>query len=233
MSKCIYCHREHAREYRIKNIETVSKKQKEYRDKHKEEFKSYIQEWRKRNKDKIHGYRNTIKTKTKLLEYRRNNKEKLSAKHSEWIAKHPGYSNEYMKKWRDKNKDKVRKTNLKFYYQYKEKYSQKRKDYRRSEHGRMVIAAANKKMKAIRRAAKVDGTINAEALRNLLISQENKCAICGCLITIGRETHLDHINPIFNGGKHTISNVRYVCQKCNLTRDYAEFGGKTYLTKAA
>lgn len=48
------------------------------------------------------------------------------------------------------------------------------------------------------------------------------CAICNCKMNKIKKhpqsKHLDHIVPINIGGKHLKTNVRYLCQTCNLKR---------------
>lgn len=58
-----------------------------------------------------------------------------------------------------------------------------------------------------------DGTITAKSLRDLMAAQGTKCA--ACKVDLVTNYHLDHIYPISKGGKHTMSNVQYLCQPCN------------------
>jgi len=46
--------------------------------------------------------------------------------------------------------------------------------------------------------------------------QDNKCFFCGNAIDMSG--HLDHLNPIYNGGKSTLSNLFATCHNCNLTK---------------
>jgi 5-methylcytosine-specific restriction endonuclease McrA len=63
-----------------------------------------------------------------------------------------------------------------------------------------------------------DGTINVLSLLDLLDQQNYKCAICQ-RADLWPSRELDHIHPRRFGGKHTISNVRFTCKKCNQWRN--------------
>ena len=89
----------------------------------------------------------------------------------------------------------------------------------------MVSATARHKRRA-RKILSSDGTIPLQAdaplgvtLKTLLLSQNNKCNYCGVEIShaLGN-IQLDHIHPLSKGGAHSISNVQWLCAKCNGTK---------------
>lgn len=91
--------------------------------------------------------------------------------------------------------------------------------YLKTEAGK--ISSANRKGK--RTAAQkstYDNSITKTALEQLKILQHNKCYYCKCGLDFNkpRSVHLDHIIPLSKGGVHTISNVVWSCQKCNLSK---------------
>jgi 5-methylcytosine-specific restriction endonuclease McrA len=45
--------------------------------------------------------------------------------------------------------------------------------------------------------------------------QHSRCATCGVFLEPLKFPQVDHIVPIANGGKHTLSNLRILCRKCN------------------
>ena len=62
-----------------------------------------------------------------------------------------------------------------------------------------------------------DGTVTFEATVQLLAKQGCRCKLCSadlCVVT----KHLDHIYPISRGGKHTLSNVQWLCYRCNIRK---------------
>lgn len=69
-------------------------------------------------------------------------------------------------------------------------------------------------MKA-RNAALKDTDITKHWLLQLR-GETTHCVICG--LPLDGQVHLDHVEPLLEGGKHYMSNVRYVHAKCNLSR---------------
>lgn len=57
--------------------------------------------------------------------------------------------------------------------------------------------------------------ITTEFLKNLW-EKTKICELCGKTLLADR--HLDHVLPLFVGGKHLRNNVRYICCSCNLHR---------------
>lgn len=102
--------------------------------------------------------------------------------------------------YKDKNRDRVNARNRQYYKNHKEDF----------------IFRARERKKRIRETK--DGTITKETLDYMYESQFHKCDYCGCnLDEVGK--HLDHILPLVKGGTHTLSNVHWVCPKCNLSKN--------------
>lgn len=73
---------------------------------------------------------------------------------------------------------------------------------------------SRRKRKALQKTT-ADGSITRKALRGLLIRQDYKCAACTSEL---QKKHLDHIMPLSRGGKHILTNVQWLCPKCNMTK---------------
>ena len=43
-----------------------------------------------------------------------------------------------------------------------------------------------------------------------------RCQICGARAEDGARLHVDHINPVSKGGTSDMSNLRTLCDRCNL-----------------
>ena len=43
-----------------------------------------------------------------------------------------------------------------------------------------------------------------------------KCVLCGATQADGVKLHVDHIFPVSKGGKTVMSNLRTLCERCNL-----------------
>lgn len=70
-----------------------------------------------------------------------------------------------------------------------------------------------------RRAAKF-GSIehySFEELKNLWDSIPHQCACCAIPITI-KSRHIDHINPLARGGSNAITNIQFLCSRCNKSK---------------
>ena len=58
-----------------------------------------------------------------------------------------------------------------------------------------------------------------------------RCQICGATAADGYKLHVDHILPVSKGGKTEMSNLRTLCERCNMgKRDKIEKPGPTVLT---
>ena len=57
----------------------------------------------------------------------------------------------------------------------------------------------------------------SDSLRYDVMLRDNfRCVICGASANEGARLHVDHIIPISKGGKSDISNLRTLCERCNL-----------------
>lgn len=43
-----------------------------------------------------------------------------------------------------------------------------------------------------------------------------RCQICGITAKEGAKLHVDHIIPVSKGGKTILSNLRTLCDRCNM-----------------
>ncbi|MCM1266209.1 MAG: HNH endonuclease [Candidatus Gastranaerophilales bacterium] len=56
---------------------------------------------------------------------------------------------------------------------------------------------------------------------NILKRDGFKCVICGRSKADGAKLHVDHIKPVSKGGKTEESNLRTLCDMCNLGKSDA------------
>lgn len=170
--------------------------------------------------------------KSKL--YRDNNKDKLSAKRREYYLKNKDRENAYMKQYAIDNADKIRAANKayrennkarkkeldkKYREENKEKIAEYKREWIKTEIGKASKRASNHK-RDLRTKETNDGTITRRSLVELFIEQDNKCFHCERELDHHAKgaVHLDHLIPLSKGGCHTISNVRWSCASCNLTK---------------
>ncbi len=60
-------------------------------------------------------------------------------------------------------------------------------------------------------------SIMTQSLRYDVMKRDGfKCVLCGVTAKEGAKLHVDHILPIAKGGKTELSNLRTLCEDCNL-----------------
>ena len=137
---------------------------------------------------------------------------------------------EYMKEYRIKNIEAIKKRMDKYYQDNKERYKENQKKYYQDENNKdkvkeykkyyrkTDIGRAAENNNVHRRRAKYKGSDISSKFRIELERNTTHCEICGRKFKADDIKHLDHIIPINIGGLHIKSNVRYVHAKCNLQR---------------
>lgn len=71
--------------------------------------------------------------------------------------------------------------------------------------------------KVYQKLATVERGMISDSLRyDILARDQFRCVICGASAQIGTRLHVDHIVPISKGGKSVPSNLRTLCERCNI-----------------
>ena len=129
--------------------------------------------------------------------------------------------NEANKKWRKQNKD-----YFKAYFANPAKKLKQRiaiKLYKKTPRGRMYRINYDH----LRRPGITETDITPEWLVELY-NTTKICVLCNVKLSndviYPNGKHLDHIHPLCRGGKHTRSNVRYICANCNVRLGGIESG---------
>lgn len=148
--------------------------------------------------------------------YREKNKEKIKKSKSEYYFKNIDEIKIKQKEYKENNKD-----ILLFKKRHKSKiYRENNKDkiiqYRKIYNKRLSCKVSKKNYKHKRRAIENAGDITNKQLLKLE-NNINKCYWCNNKI-IDNKYHLDHYIPLSKGGKHTISNLVVSCPNCNLKK---------------
>ena len=60
------------------------------------------------------------------------------------------------------------------------------------------------------------GEVSDSMRYDILMRDEFKCVICGASSREGARLHVDHIVPVSKGGKSIPSNLRTLCERCNI-----------------
>jgi len=66
--------------------------------------------------------------------------------------------------------------------------------------------------------------INERLKVRVLISDGNRCRLCGITVT-GDSIHFDHIKPWSKGGETIFENIQVLCEKHNLAKGNVHEGG--------
>jgi len=104
--------------------------------------------------------------------------------------------------WKTKYPDRARQSAQLQARKWRAKYPEKHK---------MRCAAATLRKRAL-------SHLHTSDLRGLWEQQAGKCRWCSAVLKLDATTHLDHIIPLARGGDNRITNLCWVCKKCNLTK---------------
>lgn len=74
-----------------------------------------------------------------------------------------------------------------------------------------------KAMPAQRRFVAEQRRLMSDSLRYEVLRRDGfRCQICGATAKDGYKLHVDHIYPVSKGGKTELSNLRTLCERCNM-----------------
>ena len=127
-----------------------------------------------------------------------NNKERKAATNKTWYDNNKERRRAIGKIWSDNNKE--RKSATEKIWRLNNQEAIKAKDHR--YHARKLNAD--------------DASVTTSYLLYLIDIQQHRCGYC--FTTLSESPHLDHIQPLSKKGEHSIGNVIYTCQHCNLSK---------------
>jgi 5-methylcytosine-specific restriction endonuclease McrA len=119
--------------------------------------------------------------------------------------------NAYVEKWREINKDRHIRNSVLWYEKNKERLKPLRARNRAQNPERYRVYARNHKCK--KRGA--SGTHTKADIIELSRLQKGKCANCQKKLD---KYHVDHIEPLNNGGSNDKYNLQLLCPPCNLRK---------------
>lgn len=68
-----------------------------------------------------------------------------------------------------------------------------------------------------KRSAQYQRRMMSDSLRYDVMKRDGfRCVLCGATAQDGVKLHVDHIIPVSKGGKTTMSNLRTLCEQCNM-----------------
>lgn len=101
------------------------------------------------------------------------------------------------------------------------------RDYSFTPERILEYAKRAKEAKAYKQSAQYERSLMTDSLRYDIMKRDGfKCVLCGAKASDGVRLHVDHIQPVSKGGKTERSNLRTLCERCNMgKRDkYDRFG---------
>jgi len=136
--------------------------------------------------------------------YYTKNKDKLIEYGLDYKRLNPVKCEATIKEWRSKNREYL---------------NEKQRKYASTINGK-ASQSVRRKNRRKRIKETDDGTVTTESLIALEKKQNHKCHHCEKLLDYNtpRAVHLDHLLPLSKGGQHTISNVRWSCAYCNISK---------------
>ena len=184
---------------------------------------------REKNRERHRANWRKSSAKARLL-----NPEKYHAKDKKWRDANPHKVKEKTRRWRIENRDKYLIGEKRRRDANPEKIRLKNKKYKTENAERLSpqnIERANKwraenpdKAKAVGRKARqhrrarllnATGSYIQDEINALIEKQNWLCATVQCQISLRERKELDHIIAVANGGSNDITNLQYLCLRCN------------------
>jgi len=177
----------------LRNREHILKKHAEWKDRNRDRHNAWNREYEKIYDRKSQCHKRYLRDKERLL-----------AEGKAYRLAHPEQYKEYVRLYRRRHPELVR-ARSRAYFQ-----TPKGREISKNSHHR-------------RRTIYKDTDITTDWLVNLF-KESRICKLCGKTM----EDHgkypngkqLDHIKPLSRGGRHVMSNVRYICAMCNMTKSF-------------
>jgi 5-methylcytosine-specific restriction endonuclease McrA len=186
--KCVEC----TRIFQTERKDEYLARHKAWRAKNHHKVKAWTDKWRFENPEKKAAISAAYGPA-----YRLANKEAIRAAAKERYDADPSKGRLLAKEWRTANPEKFKATLQKW----------------RSENPEKVRLYTNRRRV---QKAEAGGSHTVEQIQDLFKKQKGKCA--GCLCSIMRGWHNDHVIALSRGGSDDISNIQLLCQPCNQTK---------------
>lgn len=185
------------KEYYTKNREELLAKRKAYYYRDREKHIQQVKEWQRSNPDKMESY--AEKSRIRAARYRAENPKRVAQKSREWKLRNPDKVKAASRRSRLRRLDKVR--------AYQRGWAERNKDKIREAN-----SARYKKLKSTYRDYLLKKTfgITLERYNEMLLAQNNSCAICsGGPDASGKTFAVDHC--------HKTGKIRsLLCRGCNV-----------------
>lgn len=219
---CKVCRSNAKKQYRLENPTYFSHKAKVYRENNKEKVNTAAK------KRYYTNHETTLKNKNKYQKtYRVNNPDNGKKYYADnrvailesqktYRVNNPALVKLRIKKWHDKNIDRMKEYNKKWVKENLEKVKAIQRNYRLKNPDNSRVA--NHRRRAL--ILKCGGVFTSKDIQILLLDQQGECVYCKkTLLVKGKvEYHIDHYLPLFLGGSNDPANLQLLCPNCNLSK---------------
>lgn len=154
---------------------------------------------------------NPDKARAAVISSHNKHRAKYNAQKAKMYADNPEPAKQRSKKYREQFHEKAIAIQAAWYEKNKDSERKKRRAHYLKNKNEWRRYAHN------RRSRKAGEKLSSDICVRLLRLQRGKCA-CGCGKQLGNSYHIDHIIPLFMGGKNTDSNIQLLRAKCNLQK---------------
>lgn len=213
-SKCKLCVKEYCRV----NADEKHRQQAIYYQENKVSRLAKNKAWKVANRERV---------LEKNKAYYENNKEEMNRKSSEYYALNRTEILVRNAQYGKDNFEKIKQYRQAWNKENSVEIAKRQAAYNKINHAKVVAGNQSWRManseacraySASRRAKEraAQGKHSAKDIKELLILQKNKCAVCACCIK--EKYHVDHKYAIHTGGANDKSNLQILCQSCNLSK---------------
>jgi len=184
----------HAREYYLRNGDTLRLKAKQYREENREALLAVQARWR-------------VTHPNQKKEWDQQNKAYILAYAKEYRDSHKDDTKRWWKEWYAKNRDQVLERNRQKRQANLEQARERERQYESAHKGRSRI----KEEKRRARKANLPDTLTQREWEIILDLFNHQCAYCGD----EGELAQDHVIPVTQGGGYVKENIVPACKSCN------------------
>lgn len=191
--------REALRRWRAANPEKVKEQQRRNNEARPRKVRATLSEEERKLRRQESNRRYDEANPEKKRAYRKANREKLLEKKRHYYEANRDRSRDQTRRWNEANPERTR--------EFKRKW--------KKENPEAVLQAVNNRRARKLGALDPCAPVTASATRQRVWLFGNACAYCGG----DGPLHLDHVEPLARGGRHTPENLVPACQRCNLSKN--------------
>lgn len=141
------------------------------------------------------------------------NKERAIATQKAWVAANKEKFSAYQKVWYEENKEHHHSLTKAWREENRELFNAQIREWKKANPE--LVRKYDRDRRVKKRNTAGDHTV--ADIKNLMILQKNKCAVCKT--SISKCYHVDHIVAIVNGGTNDKYNLQLLCAPCNLSKN--------------